>query len=191
MTDQAPALAIHTREQAADLGLPGADRICMNCGTYGAVYLRHLFLAGYGVVQLCPTHEAALEAEMKRHLEATRELTAPNFTQKTIPAALKKPVKPWQESMHAKEVRDLAAAHGLEVRAGREKSFELLDSAGDRQYFVTFNSRNEFHYASTREGVTFVADNRSHASGSTPRGLLNMFRQHVDKHPPKVRALPQ
>jgi hypothetical protein len=182
LADQAAAPDIHAREQAAALGLPGADRMCTNCGTYGATYLRHLFLAGYGVVQLCPSHEAALEAEMKRHQGAMRALTAPSFKQEAIPASLKKPAKPWQESMHAREVRDLAAAHELTLRQGREKSYELVDSDGVRQFFVTFNSRNEFLYASTRDGVHFAADNRSHASRSTPRQLLNMFREHVNKH---------
>lgn len=185
MTDQAAAHVIHTHEQAVALGLPGADRICTNCGTYGAAYLRNLFHAGYGIVQLCPAHEKALNHEMNRHRDAMRELTVPNFKQETVPAALKKPVKPWQESMHAREVLDLAAAQGLTVRQGREKSYELMDSEGVRQFFVCFNSRNEFHYASTRDGVVFAADNRSHASRTTPRQLLNMFRDHVDKHYPK------
>jgi hypothetical protein len=88
--------------------------------------------------------------------------------------------------MHAREVRDLAATHGLTVRQGQEKSYELMDSAGDRQFFVSFNSRNDFHFASTRDGVQFSSDNRSHASGTTPRQLLNMFREHVDKRRPKL-----
>lgn len=177
-----PTHTIHTREEATELGLPGADRMCTYCGSYGAAYLRHLFLAGYGVVQLCPTHETALEAEMKRHQEAMRALTAPNFRQETVPAALKKPVKPWQESMHAKEVRDLAETLGLVVRPRGEKSFDLVDAGGVRQFFVAFNSRNEFHSATTRDGVNFTSDNRSHASRSTPRQNLNRFRDHALKH---------
>jgi hypothetical protein len=184
LDDQEPQV-YPTREQAAELGLPGADRMCTYCGTYGATYLRHLFLAGYGVVQLCPTHEATLEVEMKRHQEAMRELTTPNFKQEPVPATLRKPAKPWQESMHAREIRELAAAHGLTVRQGREKSYELVDSAGDRQFFVAFNSRNEFQFASTRDGVHFASDGRSNSRASTPRQLLNMFRQYVDKHLPK------
>jgi len=101
----------------------------------------------------------------------------------------KKPVKPWQQSLHAREVKELAGTLGLSVREwGRGKCFELVDVTGRRRFTVYFNSRNEFHQATSAEGVHFAPDYRSHAYRSTPRQVLNMFREHSLKNyrPPTI-----
>lgn len=104
-------------------------------------------------------------------------------------APAKKPVKPWQQSMHAQEVKDFAATLGLTVReAARGKFFELVDATGRKQFTVHFTSRNEFHYATTALGVHYGPDYRTHAYRSTPRQVLNLFREHAQKNyrPPTI-----
>lgn len=99
------------------------------------------------------------------------------------PARTAKPGRPWQQSMHAREVREFAESLGLTVReAGRGKCFELVDATGRKRFTVYFTSRSEFHFAVSAEGVHYRPDYRTHAYTSTPRQVLNLFREHARKN---------
>lgn len=53
---------------------------CNVCGVFGASWLPEL-RPGWGCLAACPEHQAAIDAEQKRHAEAMKKLTTVSFEQ--------------------------------------------------------------------------------------------------------------